>query len=674
MPMKPLRGLASLAFAFLFSSSALADEVQVLSSPTGKVLGLYVEEDPAPVLPAEIIDDGTGAAPAQASSATTGKPSPRSAPLRTPTPAPRPEVPDPVGAAQEFLVKYGSAFGMKNVPDEVTLYQEEGDALGFSHLRFRNEYKGIPVLGGELVVHVNKDSKVKSVNGNIATNVKIALPKKLAKIATLAKAAAVARKAFRAEYPKVHPELKKVKLQVVQPALLEPTSTDTNSYLAWEIDLKNDTALVNESYFVDTASGKIIFTLDHVQRLNRRVYDCSALPGSDACGADYLVNATIVPTFAAPPTQYAFGCRDAYLTTPCPHGPNPRYDPRDSYDSDNLFELLGEVHNYYQTKFNRNGANGQGGNTNGSVFSVTMDAGRTYLNWLSNWYDDCLEAIFWSDRGTGFCKGLVVDDIVAHEYSHGINYYTPYFGQSGALQESNSDIMGEMFEYYLTGTNDWLGGADAPGLARNFADPSSVISFVNNLPFPDRFYSGSFYCGTSNNNGIHVNSTVPSKALYLASVGGAFNGCSISAIGRDKVEQILYRTNTQYYSGTPTFNSAYNSQIQACVDLYGAGSETCTQLARALQAVEMDQIGLCSDPTGAQARPATCACTDTDDWKGLGLYAQQGGAAGTINYNGKTYKDYCVLRKNVVEQFCDKGVRKQALIYCPNGCTAGKCN
>jgi Zn-dependent metalloprotease len=80
----------------------------------------------------------------------------------------------------------------------------------------------------------------------------------------------------------------------------------------------------------------------------------------------------------------------------------------------------------------------------------------------------------------------------------------------------------------------------------------------------------------------------------LVAEGGSFNGCTIAGIGTDKLEQILYRVVTQYYSSSASFNSGYYNWIQAAADLYGADSPECLQTRRALQSVELDQPGYCS--------------------------------------------------------------------------------
>lgn len=109
--------------------------------------------------------------------------------------------------------------------------------------------------------------------------------------------------------------------------------------------------------------------------------------------------------------------------------------------------------------------------------------------------------------------------------------------------------------------------------------------------------------------GVHMNSTVPSKAFYLMSEGGTFNYCTINGIGIKKVEQILYRAMMSYYAQTETFNAAYAHIIQAAEDLYGPAD--VEQVRRALQAVEMDQSGRCSG--GTEIPP------EADDRRALGI-------------------------------------------------------
>jgi hypothetical protein len=90
--------------------------------------------------------------------------------------------------------------------------------------------------------------------------------------------------------------------------------------------------------------------------------------------------------------------------------------------------------------------------------------------------------------------------------------------------------------------------------------------------------------------------------MYLAAEGGSFNGCTISAIGEDAVERIWYRAWTTYFTQTATFNEAYFALLQAAADLYP--QEIVDQVRIAMQAVEMDQPGLCS---GLPVQTPACA-------------------------------------------------------------------
>jgi Zn-dependent metalloprotease len=225
-------------------------------------------------------------------------------------------------------------------------------------------------------------------------------------------------------------------------------------------------------------------------------------------------------------------------------------------------------------------------------------------------------------NSVSFCTGVSSRqdyDVVSHEFSHLVARNMSFNADgtrnslinenlSGALNESFSDIMGEAFEKFQTGNNDWLFWKRETGsiALRILSNPGAKTDSwtVFNVPFPSNFNSDNFYCGTEGSGGIHHNSTVPSHAAYLASEGGSLNGCSFEGIGFDKVMQIWYRALTTYFTPNETFNMAYNSLRNACFDLYGSGSTDCEILTYALQATQMNQPGKCS---GLAASPPACA-------------------------------------------------------------------
>ena len=129
----------------------------------------------------------------------------------------------------------------------------------------------------------------------------------------------------------------------------------------------------------------------------------------------------------------------------------------------------GLVNDFYNNVVGRKGIDG----TNMPVVSSVrllprqLDGDCPYAN--SYW--DGTQMVF----GDGFPSA---PDVVAHEYTHGVTQYTSgllYYYQSGSINESMSDVMGELFDQYNGTDTDgqWMFGEKlASGLQRNMADPT----------------------------------------------------------------------------------------------------------------------------------------------------------------------------------------------------------
>ncbi|HEX6323845.1 MAG TPA: M4 family metallopeptidase [Vicinamibacterales bacterium] len=183
-------------------------------------------------------------------------------------------------------------------------------------------------------------------------------------------------------------------------------------------------------------------------------------------------------------------------------------------------------------------------------------------------------------------------DIVAHELTHGVTEFTSdliYQNESGALNESFSDIMGAGAEFFFqergTGNlrGDWLMGEDVirPGGLRSLSNPAAYGD-------PDH-YSVRF-TGTGDNGGVHINSGIPNLAFYLAVEGGAHprTGAGVQGVGfanREQIEKIFYRAVTQLMPADTNFSQARAITLQAARDLYGAGSAPERAMAQAWDAV-----------------------------------------------------------------------------------------
>lgn len=588
-------------------------------------------------------------------------PTPVASPSPSPSVSPTPGASDAVTSARLFLDKHGKAFGSRNPARDFALMKVNRDNLNMTHVRYQQVRNipglgAVPVLGGETIVHVSKDGIARLANGHFADWIKNAGKYKLSRTAAISRA----KKSWYIQYGTNNtPSPVSVLPYIVAPGLLNHDN-DTSSYLTYQVEISGSVPFTREFYYIDATSGELRFQQSGIRRLYRKIYDCTAKPESGGCWSNYT----------NPVTGYHHGRWEGQSSW----GPNPIYN---AYDVDILYEHFGNLHEYLLVKFGRNGANGQGGLGNGSTQPVGYTTGNTYLDLMSTWENLCPGASFDAGVGTvGFCYNSVSADVVAHEYMHGLVWYThppygmTYWGETGALEESQSDVWGELYEIYLNGSTNWFHWPDrSTGPVRSLVDPGSVLNIhlqPANAYYPDRFYDTNVYCGSLDSQGVHFNSTIPSKAAYLMAVGGSFNGCTIQPIGHERLEQILYRAVTNYYSNSESFSSAYYAQVNACKDLYGSSSETCNSVARALQAVEMDQPGKCS---GIPSKEPTCKdlvvnCVDSD--------GEDAFTSGTVTFDGVERKDTCIFG-NVIENVCVDDQWKTILVSCEQGCVEGAC-
>ncbi len=564
---------------------------------------------------------------------------------------------DPVLAASNFVSSNASTFGIRVPSKYLMLSRAETDNIGMTHVRFTQRYNGVPVYGTEVIVHVNKQGEVNSANVNVIPSLAINTTPTYAQ----SKAEAGAVEIWRGEFGATgNPDRVSSQLYIMSPEYFRGEKT-LKYYLVWAVNVSSAALLSDEVYFIDAKTGVLREKVSNVKRITRQVADCSydTSPINNSCYSEMY----------DPITGYTFGRREGKP----PRGPNPRYLPELSYDVDNMYDMLEVIHNYYLTTFRRDGGNGRGGignpyKTTGVYTDWGITRAETYAEKTVSWKDICPAAAF-VHNSVVFCKDTIAADIVGHEYSHSLAYFSHYSGsgapvgmlyqgQSGALDENQADVFGEAIEKIITGSNDWISGTQWPtGPTRDMANPPNIPQ-EGGHPSPDRFMSPQFYCGYQDNYGVHINSTVLSKAAWLLAVGGKFNGCTIKAVGPSAMNAIWYRAVTQYYGENETFNGAYYGLVQACKDIYGVNTKECIQVARALQSVEIDQPGYCSGESGST--PA-CRCQDSDS--GIDYYNR-----GVVtDGDAKNHPDYCMSRTNLVEYSCSNGEMKSKLYTCPSG-------
>ncbi|WP_020569827.1 M4 family metallopeptidase [Neolewinella persica] len=243
-----------------------------------------------------------------------------------------------------------------------------------------------------------------------------------------------------------------------------------------------------------------------------------------------------------------------------------------------------KFHDFLRERFNRNSIDDDG-------FELVANMNRhTYVN------------AFWNRReatfGNGNCdnySALTTFDIVGHEFAHGLTQFTSgliYFNESGAINESISDIMGKGLEYYYDQDHfDWriaariVKGPDG-SYFRSMARPN-----LRNHP---SFYKGTFWrYDLFDNAGVHSKSGVLNFWFYLLAEGD--NGRSqagyrydVAPIGMDSALQLVYLLETAYLTESSGYLEAYELSKMAATDLFGADSAPYASMIEAWKAVGID--------------------------------------------------------------------------------------
>ncbi|MFI1968064.1 M4 family metallopeptidase [Streptomyces cinnamoneus] len=161
----------------------------------------------------------------------------------------------------------------------------------------------------------------------------------------------------------------------------------------------------------------------------------------------------------------------------------------------------------------------------GMPLNATVHYGEKY----DNAFWDGEQMVFGDGDGDLFLDFTIPVDVIGHELTHGVTQHTAnldYYGQSGALNESVSDVFGSLIKQYALGQSaaqaDWLIGQGllGPGVDRGTAlrsmkAPGTAYDddVLGKDPQPATMED---YVRTSRDNGgVHINSGIPNHAFYL---------------------------------------------------------------------------------------------------------------------------------------------------------------
>ncbi|TDD80814.1 peptidase M4 family protein [Actinomadura darangshiensis] len=241
--------------------------------------------------------------------------------------------------------------------------------------------------------------------------------------------------------------------------------------------------------------------------------------------------------------------------------------------ADRAYDWLGATFDFFETAFRRNSIDGAG-----LKMVSTVHYGDKYDN--AFWNGE--QMVYGDGDGTVFTDFTGPLDVTGHELTHGVTQYTAnleYYGQSGALNESMSDVFGSLIkQWHLAQTADradWLIGQGllAPGVdgvaLRSMKEPGTAYDDPRLGKDPQPAHMDHYVDTHSDNGGVHINSGIPNHAFYLAATG-------IGGNAWEKAGRVWYDTLTGGSLATDVgFAGFAVATVQAATRLYGAeGVET----------------------------------------------------------------------------------------------------
>ena len=168
-------------------------------------------------------------------------------------------------AARDFLEKHKSYFGLKNADKELKFIKKRKDSLGMNHLRYNQNYQDIPIFGAQIIVHLEKDFSVSSVNGKtipaISLNVKPDVSED--------EAAAIAKEEYKKKYGNDAIEIKNAYLYILNKKIVDENEKDEENYLAWQVELYGIRYQKTSSrifFFIDAHTGKPVYQIQGVKK------------------------------------------------------------------------------------------------------------------------------------------------------------------------------------------------------------------------------------------------------------------------------------------------------------------------------------------------------------------------------------------------------------------------
>lgn len=469
--------------------------------------------------------------------------------------------------------------------------KSEPDHLGYLNSKYQLQYKNALINNAVIIVH-SKNGKIISINGDLNVIQKplnsINLSESAALQAALKKVNAKKYKwENKAEEEHTKQVLNKPDFTYYPKAELVlftqyTVSKQPNVLYAYKFNIYAEEPLYRANVIVDAKSGAILEEenlICHADVTNTVVTKYS---GTQTITADNNGG-----TYRLRETARGLGLETYNMQNTATYSATDFTNATTNWTAVNVDQAARDAHwgaemtyDYYMLNHSRNSIDNAG-------YKLL-----SYVHYNTNYNNafwDGLRMTYGDGNGTTFTI-LTALDVCGHEITHGLTSNTSnltYSNESGALNESFSDIFGTMIENYGRPTQwDWKIGQDmTPGGQgiRNMSNP-------NLFQDPDTYLGTYWYTGTADNGGVHTNSGVSNYWFYLLSQGGTGtndinNAYNVTGITKASAAQIAFRALTVYFTPSTNYMAARGYCIQAAKDIFGNCSNEVVQTTNAWYAV-----------------------------------------------------------------------------------------
>ncbi|MFF2134004.1 M4 family metallopeptidase, partial [Streptomyces olivochromogenes] len=458
------------------------------------------------------------------------------------------------------------------------------DQDGTLHTRYERTYAGLPVLGGDVIVHTPPASlaagTVSSTFNNKRT-IKVA-----STTATFTKSAATSKalkaaKSLAAEKPTTDSARKVIWAGSGTPKL------------AWETvigGLQDDGTPSQLHVITDATSGQELYRYQGIKTgTGNTQYSGTVTLNTTLSGSTYqlydttrgghktysLNNGTSGTGTLMTDSDDTWGTGSGSNTQTA--GADAAYGAQETWD-------------FYKNTFGRSGIK-----NDGVAAYSRVHYSSAYVN--AFWDDSCF-CMTYGD-GSGGTHALTSLDVAGHEMSHGVTSNTAgldYSGESGGLNEATSDIFGTGVEFYAGNSSDV--GDYLIGEKIDINGDGTPLRYMDK-PSKDGGSADSWYSGVGNLD-VHYSSGPANHMFYLLSEGSGTkvingvtytsttsDGVAVAGIGRAAALQIWYKALTSYMTSSTNYAGARTAALNAATALYGASSTQYAGVANAFAGINV---------------------------------------------------------------------------------------